>query len=73
MNNRVISNVVLDFADEIGTYDSFIMNDLRKYVSQRGYRIAPDSSGRILRNLRQTGELNYRVINRSKSLYEFVN
>jgi hypothetical protein len=32
---------------------------------------APDSPGRILRELRLTGKLNYVVINRRQSLYQF--
>jgi len=33
--------------------------------------IAPDSPGRILRELRLRGWLNYVVINRRQSLYQF--
>ena len=52
---------------------TFHMEDLREFVEQgvEG-KIAPDSPGRILRQLRQQRLLNYRVISRSKSLYRVV-
>ena len=34
-------------------------------------RIAPDSPGRILRELRLNGRLDYVVLNRRQSLYQF--
>lgn len=50
---------------------TFRMADLSKHVE--GFRFyAPDSPGRILRALRREGKINYRVIDRSSSLYELL-
>lgn len=48
----------------------FLMRDLARYVSDntKGYT-APDSAGRILRDLRQQGAVSYTVVNRRSSLY----
>jgi len=52
---------------------TFHMEDLRKFVEQGvGGKIAPDSPGRILRQLRQEGELNYEVLSRHESLYKIL-
>ena len=45
------------------------MADLTAYVAERA-DTAPDSAGRILRSLRQTGKLDYEVLSRSESLYQ---
>lgn len=48
----------------------FHMDDLARWVKcWEGNHIAPDSPGRILRQLRQQKLLNYTVVSRSKSLY----
>lgn len=49
---------------------AFYMEDLRRYVEKhiKG-QIAPDSPGRILRELRKQRRLDYTVVSRSKSLY----
>lgn len=48
----------------------FLMKDLAKFVADntKGYS-APDSAGRILRDLRQNGFVSYEVVNRRQSLY----
>jgi hypothetical protein len=47
----------------------FHMEDLAKYVA--GFVVvAPDSPGRILRQLRRQRRVSYRVVNRAASLYE---
>lgn len=51
---------------------TFHMDDLRKAVQRDVGKIAPDSAGRILRMKRAAKELNYRVLNRAASLYEFT-
>jgi hypothetical protein len=48
--------------------ESWHMEDLTKYVTERTKVLAPDSPGRILRSLKQRGKLNYEVL-RSCSLY----
>jgi hypothetical protein len=49
----------------------FHIEELRSYVRSFTVNIAPDSPGRILRVLRQEGKLNYVVLNRRQSLYQF--
>ena len=65
-----IAPLVLAFQDErpLGTFHA---EDLRDYVIGRDPEIAPDSPGLILRELRLLGRLNYVVINRRQSLYQF--
>jgi hypothetical protein len=49
----------------------FHMEDLTLYVQAR-MKVAPDSPGRIFRLLQQEGRLGYRVVDRTKSLYEIL-
>lgn len=49
---------------------SFYASELREYVESKYGQIAPGSADCILRDLRQRGIINYRVINRRASLYE---
>lgn len=50
----------------------FRADQLRAYVAARCGSLAPASADRVLRDLRQKGKLNYRVVNRRKSLYRLV-
>ncbi|KKL12521.1 hypothetical protein LCGC14_2534910 [marine sediment metagenome] len=51
----------------------FYMEDLRRFVERRlDGAIAPDSPGRILRQLRQQKLLNYKIVSRRQSLYRVV-
>lgn len=50
----------------------FRAEELRTYVLSRDRTIAPASPDRILRDLRQSGELDYEVLNRRASLYRFT-
>jgi hypothetical protein len=52
----------------------FHMDDLKRFVENRApySRIAPDSPGRILRQLRQHRLLNYKVVSRRQSLYQVL-
>lgn len=50
----------------------FKMSELVDHVRGRGYEVAPDSPGRILRMLRGEGDVQYRVVSRSASLYELT-
>jgi hypothetical protein len=65
-----IAPVILQFKAEQPD-STFHAEDLRDYVIGRLPDIAPDSPGRILRELRLLGYLNYVVINRRQSLYQF--
>lgn len=50
----------------------FRMSDLTQFVTSRfGGYVAPDSPGRIMRLLKQDGEINYTLISRSGSLYRW--
>lgn len=46
----------------------FHLRELEEYVSERRDG-APDSPSRILRDLRQSGLIDYEVVSRSQSLY----
>lgn len=50
----------------------FHADDLRNYVTEATGINAPASADRVLRDLRQKGQLNYRLLSRSESLYEVV-
>jgi hypothetical protein len=65
-----IGAAVLEFC---GRTSQFHMADLAAFVEGRIGSVAPDSAGRILRQLRRAGTVNYRVVDRSASLYEIVN
>ena len=61
-----ISGAVLEFC---AVRKRFQMAELSDWVRERT-GVAPDSPGRILRQLRSVGKLNYRVVDRRASLYE---
>jgi hypothetical protein len=65
-----IAGTILQFQREHPT-GTFHVEELREYVTALAPDIAPDSPGRILRLLREEGKLNYVVISRSASLYQF--
>ena len=65
-----IARNIMDFHNE-RPGAQFHVEDLRRYVLARVPNIAPDSPGRILRSLRQDRLLDYVVINRRQSLYQF--
>jgi len=52
--------------------EQFHMEQLLLYIQGNLGMIAPDSPGRILRQLRQQGLLNYTVVSRRQSLYRVV-
>ena len=77
-----IGSLILEFCTERlkqpefeGT---FFMEELRQFVETKvstdlpRQRIAPDSPGRILRQLRQERQLNYKVLWRGQSLYQVL-
>ncbi len=65
-----IARIVADFCR--GRLDDgraeFRMVDLTTFVNARS-TIAPDSAGRILRDLRRQKVIDYTVVNRAQSLY----
>ena len=64
-----IGSLILEFCR---INDTFYMENLRTSIETRLGDIAPDSPGRILRQLRQQGLLNYTVVSRRQSLYRVV-
>lgn len=64
----VIAPIIMDFVRALGVGARFHMTDLTRYVASQT-TIAPDSAGRILRDLRQAKLLNYSVVDRRQSLY----
>ena len=68
-----IGKLILEFFrhNNSNTFRTFHMELLRKYVEMGiGGKVAPDSPGRIMRQLRQQGELHYTVVSRRQSLYQ---
>jgi hypothetical protein len=65
-----IAGIVRDFCRERLDDEraEFHMVDLTIYVNARS-TIAPDSAGRILRDLRKQKVIDYTVVSRSQSLY----
>lgn len=75
MNNhlqRVADNIADTILDFCQSRKTFFADDLRSYVENNCGKVAPASADRILRMLRQAGELNYRVISRKRSEYEIL-
>lgn len=50
----------------------FYMDELRAFVEAHAGSVAPASPDRVLRQLRQSGRVQYRVVSRRESLYEVV-
>ena len=67
-----ISDHILHFcAVRLQSGGVFRMDELRQYVAAH-VPVAPDSPGRILRDLRRSGEVDYQVAERQGSLYRVV-
>jgi len=68
VNDR-IGGAILDFCrDHAG--QQFHGKDLLAHVLAQVGEVAPDSPGRILRDLRRRRKISYRVVRRRDSLYE---
>ena len=65
-----IAPMIMEFS-RLYAGQQFHVEELRAYVRDVIPDIAPDSPGRILRQLRQEGRFDYVVINRRQSLYQF--
>lgn len=50
----------------------FHAEDLYRSILDQNPDVAPDSPGRILRLLRRKGYLNYVIVDRGDSLYQFL-
>jgi len=66
-----IAPLVLEFAAAY-TGKQFHAEDLRRFVLKHAPAVAPNSPYRILYELKREGRLNYKVISRSQSLYQFT-
>lgn len=68
-----IAGLVADFCRGLFSEGraEFHMADLTTFVNERSL-IAPDSAGRILRNLRKKRIINYTIVSRSQSLYRLT-
>lgn len=62
-----IGAAVLEFCRE---HKTFHAGELHRHVEVKTGVSAPASADRILRDLRQRGVVNYRVVSRRESLYE---
>jgi hypothetical protein len=70
--SAAVAGTILEFRSALHPQRSFHCEDLRRFVTERVPDIAPDSPSRILRDLRKKKLLDYRIIDRSASLYEFT-
>lgn len=66
---RIAPLILTFYRDNAGR--QFHAEQLRIYTRSYAPDIAPDSPGRILRELRLEGKLDYVVLNRGQSLYQF--
>jgi len=65
-----IQQFIRVFFKEQGIKGQFHAEDLRRFIRKHDPVIAPGSPDRVLRDMRQRGQLDYRVINRHQSLYQ---
>ena len=65
-----VAPAITQFRAERGE-NEFHAEELRQYVLKQLPNIAPDSPGRILRAMRLKGFLDYTVVSRRASLYQF--
>ena len=67
-----ISPIIATFFHERGVGSEFHVDDLRRYVARRYAVVAPDSAGRIMRDMRTRHWVDYEVVNRRASLYRIT-
>lgn len=65
-----IKSLVIEFLRGVGKNNRFHMQDLQEYVAERS-DTAPDSPSRVLRSLKSSKIVKYRLVSRANSLYEF--
>lgn len=66
VSGRIAEAIVAFCRARVG--EKFFADDLRRYVAAE-VQVAPGSCDRILRLLRQSGRVSYRVADRARSLY----
>ena len=72
---RIGRVIIAFYSRRMQTVDrTFYMRDLEDIVKEEigDHGVAPDSTSRILRSLRQRGLLRYRVLSRAQSWYELL-
>jgi hypothetical protein len=65
--------VIRDFFDRLANGAEFHAQDLRDHVTALVPNTAPSSPDRILRDMRQRGEVQYVVVSRRDSRYRKLN
>jgi hypothetical protein len=66
-----IAPLIMDFSRTICA-KPFTMTQLTTFVLRHAPEVAPDSPGRILRDMRQRKMLDYELISRRHSRYRFI-
>lgn len=56
----------------LASADTFYADSLRRYVVSQCGRVAPESTGRCLRQLRKDGIINYEVVHKADSFYKVL-
>lgn len=70
---RVTERIAGHVSAFLSTHSEFHGPELHRYVeAQVGGYVAPGSPDRIMRAMRQRGEINYVVVSRSQSLYRSI-
>lgn len=64
-----VGDQIQDFRRQQGLLP-FHMKDLTDFVISN-MMVAPDTPGRILRDMKKKGKVNYSLLSRAKSLYQF--
>lgn len=67
-----LQQAIIHFCQDIGPRGEFYAEDLLNHVERYVGKVAPDSPGRVLRQLRRLGAVDYVVINRRNSHYRIV-
>jgi hypothetical protein len=67
-----IAPIIARFFEERGVGHEFHVDELRRYVARHYPVNAPDSAGRIMRDLRERKWIGYEVVNRRASLYRMT-
>jgi len=71
VSSRIAGHIISFFIDR-GRGAEFHNAELVAYIRAAGFEVAPDSPGRIMRDLRSAGTIDYVVVNRRQSLYRIT-
>src|SRR5437867_18715 len=69
-----LTTVIIEFFSQKIASGSvhFRMADLEKFVRKHARNIAAESTGRVLRNAKKSGQLDYVLLSRNDSTYRIV-